>query len=91
MIVHFCSRRCGHEQQFRVYKVSCYWRGLFVVFIYVVGFLWPLYCCLMLMEHCLFICQIFVCGMCKVNVYFLCNFVVNGGRKWYNGDWLCGL
>jgi hypothetical protein len=82
MIVYFCLKRCGHEQQFRVYKVSCYCHGLFVVFICVVSFLWPLRCCLMLMERCLFSYQIFACGVCKFNVYFLCNFLVDGERKW---------
>lgn len=31
MIGHFCLRRCGCKQQ-RIYKVSYYWHGLFVVF-----------------------------------------------------------
>jgi hypothetical protein len=91
MIVHFCLKICGHEQQFTVYKVSCYWHGLFVVFKCVVGFLQPLHCCFMFMESCFFSCQTFVCGVHKVNVYFLCNFVVDGERKSLDGDWLCGL
>jgi hypothetical protein len=81
MIIHFCLKICGYEQQLRVYKVSSYWCYLFVVFICVVSFLRPLHCCLMLMERCLFSCQIFVCGVCKVIAYFLCNFVVDGERK----------
>ncbi len=75
MIGHFGLRRCGCEQQ-RVYKVSCYCHGLFVVFICVVGFLrrWHFY--LLLMERFLFSCQIFVWCAWLMLIYYVTLFLM---------------